>query len=72
MYGIEVEVIASLPKEVAADERSALDNLASSIRTLGFKTAVFLPRSTREQPNYIHYVEYLLRCYNHRRCIISG
>ena len=51
-YGLELEIIASLNQKIAADEASAVRYIADTIRNLGYRASIFLPRSTRERPDY--------------------
>lgn len=51
-FGVEIECVATLGLQELQSDRIALEFIASSIRDLGFQADVFLPRSTRDQPNY--------------------
>lgn len=51
-FGVEFECVATLGLQELQSDRIALEFIASSIRDLGFQADVFLPRSTRDQPNY--------------------
>lgn len=51
-FGVEFECVANLGLQEPLSDRKALEVIASSIRDLGLQANVFLPRSTRDQPNY--------------------
>ncbi|MCJ1341906.1 hypothetical protein MMC31_000084 [Peltigera leucophlebia] len=51
-FGFEFECVAALSHQESQSDRTALEAIASSSRDLGFPVNVFLPRSTRDQPNY--------------------
>jgi hypothetical protein len=50
--GIEVETVATFRASQAKTEAQALETVADAIRQCGQNANVFLPRSTRETPNY--------------------
>ncbi len=51
-YGLELELVAALQSDIAINEAKALEMIAFTIRSLGFRSAVFILRSTRDEPDY--------------------
>lgn len=51
-YCLELQLIASLDRGIIKDEAKAVKYIADTIRNLGYPAATYLPRSTRERPDY--------------------
>ena len=50
-YCLELELIASLDRDIIKDEAKAVRYIADTIRNLGYPSATFLPLFTRERPD---------------------
>lgn len=51
-FGIQFECVVQLDLQEPTLGRNALEVITSLIRDLGLQANIFLPRSTRDQPNY--------------------